>query len=100
MARFSVDGSLNPNKGESRMKKIQILGTGCAKCKELAANAKEAAVVLGEDVEIEKVTELTEIMKFGCMTTPGLAIDGSLVSQGKLLKPDQIIKMLRPISNE
>jgi len=81
------------------MKKIQILGTGCAKCKELAANAKEAAVVLGEDVEIEKVTELTEIMKFGCMTTPGLAINGSLVSQGKLLKPDQIIKMLRPVSN-
>ena len=82
------------------MKKIQILGTGCAKCNELAANAKEAAVVLGEDVEIEKVTELTEIMKFGCMTTPGLAINGSLVSQGKLLMPDQIMKLLRPATHE
>ena len=79
------------------MKKIQILGTGCAKCNELAANAKEAAAVLGEDVEIEKITELTEIMKLGCMTTPGLAINGSLVSQGKLLKPDQIMKLIRPI---
>lgn len=79
------------------MKKIQILGTGCAKCNELAANAKEAAVVLGEDVEIEKVTDLNKIMTFGCMTTPGLAINGRLVSQGKLLKPDQIMKLLRPI---
>lgn len=82
------------------MRKIQILGTGCAKCNELAANAKEAAVVLGEEIEIEKITELTEIMKFGCMTTPGLAINGTLVSQGKLLKPDQIMKLLQPGSYE
>ncbi len=81
------------------MKKIQILGTGCAKCNDLAANAKEAAVVLGEEVEIEKITELTEIMTFGCMTTPGLVVDGVLVSQGKLLKPDQIMKFLRPMPN-
>jgi len=79
------------------MKKIQILGTGCAKCNELAANANEAAQVLGEEVAIEKVTELIEIMKFGCMTTPGLAINGTLVSQGKLLKPEQIMKFLRPV---
>lgn len=79
------------------MKKIQILGTGCAKCNELMANAKEAAEVLGEAVEIEKVTDLNDIMKFGCMTTPGLAINGQLVSQGKLLKKDQIMKLLRSI---
>lgn len=82
------------------MKKIQILGTGCAKCNELAANAKEAAVALGVDVDIEKITELTEIMKYGCMTTPGLAINGTLVSQGKLLKPDQIVTLLRPVHHE
>lgn len=79
------------------MKKIQILGTGCAKCNQLAANAREAAVILGEEVDIEKVTELTEIMLFGCMTTPGLAIDGKLVSQGKVLKPEQIEKLLQPM---
>jgi len=79
------------------MKKIQILGTGCAKCNELAANAKEAVQVLGEEAEFEKVTNLNDIMTFGCMTTPGLAIDGKLVSQGKLLKPDQIMKLLRPL---
>ena len=79
------------------MIKIQILGTGCAKCNELMANAKEAVVDLGEAVEIEKVTELNDIIKFGCMTTPGLAINGQLVSQGKLLKKDQIMKLLRSI---
>lgn len=72
------------------MKKVQILGTGCAKCNELAANAQEAARQLGVEVEFEKVTDLKEIMKFGVMTTPGLAIDGQVVSQGKLLKPEQI----------
>ncbi len=78
------------------MKKIQILGTGCAKCHELAANAQAAAEALGETVELEKVTTLNEIMTFGCMTTPGLAIEGVLVAQGKVLKPEQIMQLLRP----
>ena len=76
------------------MKKIQILGTGCAKCSQLAANAEEAARSLGEEVEFEKVTGINEIMKFGVMTTPGLAIDGQVVSQGKVLKPSQIARFL------
>ncbi len=80
------------------MKKIHILGTGCAKCNELAASAKEAAQVLGEEVEFEKVTSINDIMKFGVMTTPGLAIDGQVVSQGKVLKPDQIMKLIRPVN--
>ena len=77
------------------MLKIQILGTGCTKCNNLAENAKEAAETLGEAVEIEKVTDLNEIMTYGCMTTPGLAINGQLVSQGKLLKTEQIIKLIK-----
>ena len=77
------------------MRKIQILGTGCAKCNELAANAKDAAKTLGEEVVFEKVTTINEIMTFGCMTTPGLAIDGKVVSQGKVLKPEQIVKLLQ-----
>ena len=76
------------------MIKIQILGTGCTKCNNLADNAKEAAETLGEPADIEKITDLNEIMTFGCMTTPGLAINGQLVSQGKLLKPEQIIKLI------
>jgi small redox-active disulfide protein 2 len=76
------------------MLKIQILGTGCTKCNNLADNAKEAAETLGVEVEVEKITDLNEIMTFGCMTAPGLAINGQLVSQGKLLKPEQIIKLI------
>lgn len=76
------------------MKKIQILGTGCAKCNELAANAREAAQALGQEVELEKVTNINDIMKFGVMTTPGLVIDGKVVSQGKVLKPEQIKPLL------
>ena len=77
------------------MKKLQILGTGCAKCNDLAENARQAAEQIGEEVTIEKITALKDIMQFGCMTTPGLAINGTLVSQGKLLKPEQIAELLR-----
>ena len=77
------------------MKKIQILGTGCTKCNDLAENVKEAASTLGEEIELEKISDLNDIMQFGCMTTPGLAIEGRLVSQGKLLKPAQIMVLLR-----
>jgi len=76
------------------MKKIQILGTGCAKCQKLAENAKQAADELGLDYELEKVTAINDIMKFGIMSTPGLALDGKVLSQGKLLTPADIKKLL------
>lgn len=70
--------------------KIQILGTGCPKCKKLTENAEAAAKELGVAYEIVKVTDINEIMKFGVMMTPGLAIDGNVKSVGKVLTPDQI----------
>ncbi len=76
------------------MKKIQILGTGCAKCKKLAENAEQAAKTLGLEYEVEKITDLSEIMNFGVMTTPGLAVDGKVLSTGKLPSPAEIEKML------
>jgi small redox-active disulfide protein 2 len=76
------------------MKKIQILGTGCAKCKKLAENAEEAARSLGIEYEIVKVTDLGEIARLGAMLTPGLAVDGELKSSGKLLSPEQIKSLL------
>ena len=82
------------------MKIVQILGTGCAKCKKLAVNTEEAAQILGEEIQLKKVTDLNDIMKFGCMTTPGLAIEGKLVSQGKLLQTDQIMALLRPLNHQ
>jgi len=66
------------------MKKIQILGTGCPKCKKLAENVQAAADELGIDCEIEKVTDINEIMKFGVMMTPALAVDGVVKIVGKV----------------
>jgi small redox-active disulfide protein 2 len=76
------------------MKKIQILGTGCPKCKKLTENAESAAKELGVAYEIEKVTDINKIMKFGVMMTPALAVDGQVKSVGKVISPDEIKKML------
>ena len=77
------------------MIKIQILGTGCPKCKQLAENAEIAAKTLGLEYELEKVSEINEIMKFGVMLTPGLAVDGVVKVTGKVSKPEEIMTMLR-----
>ena len=74
--------------------KIQILGSGCPKCKTLAANAEKAVQELGIAAEIEKVTEIKEIMAFGVMQTPALAVDGVVKSSGRLLSPEQIKKLI------
>ena len=66
------------------MKKIQILGTGCAKCQKLAAVADEAAKALGLPYEFQKVTELKEIMSFKVMSTPALVVDGQVKLTGRI----------------
>ena len=76
------------------MKKLQILGTGCPKCKRLSENAEAAAKDLGIEYQIEKVTDINEIMNFGVMMTPALAIDGEVKVVGRVLSPDEIKKML------
>ena len=76
------------------MKKIQILGTGCQNCIKLAKNAEEAVKEQKGDYEIEKVTDIKKIMEYGVMRTPGLAVDGKVVSVGKVLSPDDIKKLL------
>lgn len=77
------------------MKKIQILGIGCPKCKQLTENAEKAAKELGIEYQIEKVTDLNKIMDFGVMMTPALAIDGEVKSVGKIILPDEIKKYLK-----
>ncbi len=74
--------------------KIQILGTGCPKCKKLAEAAEAAVRALGLDGEVVKVTDINEIMAFGVMMTPGLAVDGKVLSVGKALSVDEIKKLL------
>jgi small redox-active disulfide protein 2 len=77
------------------MKKIQILGVGCIKCNKLAENAESAAKELGIEYELEKVTQITEIMNFGVMITPALAVDGEVKVSGKVVSADEIMEMLR-----
>lgn len=76
------------------MTKIQILGTGCPKCKKLAANVEEAVKALGLAAQIEKVEKIADIVKFGVMTTPALVVDGQVKSAGKMLSPEDIRKLL------
>ena len=76
------------------MKKIQILGTGCPKCKKLAENTEAAAKELGIEYELVKVTDINEIMKFGVMMTPALAVNGDVKSVGKVMSTDDIKKVL------
>jgi len=76
------------------MKKIQILGTGCPNCTKLSENAAAAVAELGLDCEIEKITDITEITKYGVMMTPGLAVDGEVKSVGKLLSASEIREIL------
>ena len=76
------------------MKKLQILGTGCPKCRKLAENAEAAANEMGIEYELEKVTDINEIMKFGVMMTPALAVDGQVKVVGKVPEPEAIKDML------
>ena len=72
------------------MKKLQILGSGCPKCKKLAEHTESAAKALGIDYELEKVTDINQIMSFGVAMTPALAIDGEVKLVGKVASVDEL----------
>ena len=74
--------------------KVQILGSGCPKCKLLEQHAREAVAELGIQADIEKVMDIDAIMDMGVMMTPALAIDGEVKSVGKVLTKDQVIAFL------
>ena len=76
------------------MKQIQILGTGCPKCKRLSETAEAAAKAAGVAYTLEKVTDINKIMAFGVMMTPCLVIDGVVKTVGKLPSVDEIAQML------
>jgi len=76
------------------MKKIQILGTGCPKCKKLTENTEAAAKEMGIEYEIEKVTDINKIMQFGVMMTPALVVDGQVKVVGKVPTANEVKEML------
>jgi len=74
--------------------KIEILGTGCSKCRELEAKVKEAVARSGKFVQIEKVEDIMKIMEYNVMSTPGLVIDGVVKSTGKVPSVDEILAIM------
>ncbi len=77
------------------MKQIKVLGSGCSKCAQLAESVKTAAEQIGIEYQIEKVTDLNQIMGFGVMMTPGLVIDEKVKSAGKIPSVEQLAVMLQ-----
>jgi small redox-active disulfide protein 2 len=76
------------------MKRIQVLGPGCAKCEKLKHNAEDAVAQSGVDATVEKVTDINTITGFGVMMTPALAIDGQVKLVGRVASPNEIAKLL------
>ncbi|BEH11484.1 MULTISPECIES: thioredoxin family protein [Geobacter] len=74
--------------------KIEVLGTGCAKCKTLYENVQKAVEMSGKEAEVVKVEEIQKIMKYGVMSTPALVIDGVVKCSGKVPAADEIKGML------
>jgi small redox-active disulfide protein 2 len=80
--------------GALTMKKLQILGTGCPKCQKLTAQTETAAQAMGLAYELEKVTDIDQIMSFGVMMTPALAVDGAVKVTGRVPSVEEIKTML------
>jgi len=76
------------------VKKLQILGTGCSKCKRLTEQVELAAKELGIEHQIEKVTDIEQIISFGVMTTPALAVDGQIKVAGNMPSLDELKRLI------
>ena len=74
---------------------VKVLGTGCKKCNQLEEATKEALEQLGMDSAIDHITDLSQIAKYGVMTTPALVVDEKVVSYGKVLKTEEVVKILK-----
>lgn len=90
-------GTCEPKAPESQESTVKVLGSGCAKCNQLEAATKEALEKLGMDTTIDHVTDFGQIAAYGVMTTPALVVDGKVVSYGKVLKAEEIIKILEKV---
>ena len=76
---------------------VKVLGSGCAKCNQLEVATKAALEQLGMDSTIDHVSDFSQIAAYGVMTTPALVIDGKVVSYGKVLKAEEVVKILQKV---
>lgn len=77
------------------MKKVEILGVGCPKCKFVGKRVKEIIEELGIDVEIKEITDMSKIMEYGVMATPAVVVDGDVKSEGRTPTREEIEKWLK-----
>ncbi|MCX6833309.1 MAG: thioredoxin family protein [candidate division Zixibacteria bacterium] len=75
--------------------KIEVLGTGCSRCKQLHENTMQAVIAADVEADVSKVEDITEIMRYGVMSTPALVIDGVVKTVGKVPSVDEIKKLLK-----
>ncbi len=76
---------------------VKILGSGCTKCNQLETATKAALEQLGMDTTVDHVTDFAQIAAYGVMTTPALVVDGKVVSYGKVLKTEEVVKILQKV---
>ncbi len=93
--KSNVTADTNIKKSSVENSLVKILGSGCAKCNELEENTLKALKELEMDTTIEHITDFSEIARYGVMTTPAIVYNGKVLSYGKVLKPDEIISLLK-----
>jgi small redox-active disulfide protein 2 len=76
------------------MKQVKILGSGCAKCNQLADAVKAVIAAEGIEAEVQKIEDIQEIVSYGVMTTPGLVVDGKVVCSGKVPSNGELLQLL------
>jgi len=79
--------------------KVEVLGTGCKKCQQLEANARNAIATLNLEAEILHITDPVEIAKRGVMSTPALTVNGKVVGKGKVMTSEEIQPLLEAVLN-
>lgn len=76
------------------MKRIEVLGTGCAKCKKLFEATQQAVKALGVEAEVVKVEDIQKILSYGILMTPGLVVDGQVKASGRIPPDDELKKLI------
>lgn len=82
------------------MMTVKVLGAGCSKCKALEEKVRQLIAMHQLNFDVEKISDLQEIMKYGIMTTPGLVINGKVKSAGTVPKDSQLLQWLKEANNE
>ncbi|HCX78886.1 MAG TPA: thioredoxin family protein [Firmicutes bacterium] len=84
-------------KAKSEGASVKILGSGCARCNQLEVATRDALKQLGMDATIDHITDFAQIAAYGVMSTPALVVDGKVVSYGKVLKAEEVMKILQKV---